>query len=205
VWLAVAAWAAATGQAEAVLVEVVGNGRATGGLVLVAGDLETPAVAALDADLTSLVLTVGFLGGKDPTQPSGPLFADVTMWQQSAGLINAASVVTGDGTLSGTGDASASEPRVGSGSALDPASVAGMLGTIEGVIGTSATGTIDGTVGSTGSGSLEGTIGPTATVTLQGTVTDPSSVPIPPSAGLFAAGAAAWAGWRRWMRRAGRG
>jgi hypothetical protein len=186
-------------------VEVVGNSQASGGLILVAGNLETPTVTASDASFRPSALTGGLLVGTGPTQPYGPLFANVTMWQQSAGLIDGASGVTGDGPFSGTGAASATESPSGAGAALDPASGVGLLGAIEGMIGTPSTGTVDGTTGSTGSGSLEGTIGPSATVTLQGTVTDPSPVPLPPSAGLFAAGAAAWVGWRRWVRRAGTG
>jgi hypothetical protein len=190
--LALAVWSAATGRADAVLVEVVGADQATGALVLVSGDLETLTVTAPDASLRLPALTSGVSGRTDLTQPYGPLFANVTMWQQSAGLIDVTSGLTGDAPSSGTAAASGSDSSSGSGASINAASGTGMPGTIEG--------TLTGTIGTIATGTLNGTIGPTATVTLQGTVTDPSPVPLPPSAGLFAAGAAAWAGWWRWMR-----
>jgi hypothetical protein len=198
-----------TGRADALLVDVVGADQATGSLVMVAGELETPNVTAPDSGNTSMALASRLSLRTDSSQPYGPLFADVTTWQPSAGPIDVTSGVTGDGTLSGSGTVSgidsSSAGGASSGAWRNAANGMGMQGTIEGVTGTPVTGTIDGTIGSSGSGTIEGTIGPIATATLQGTVTDPSPVPLPPSAGLFAAGAAAWAGWRRWMRRAGGG
>jgi hypothetical protein len=188
VWLVLAVWVAAPGRADAVLVEVAGQDPATGGLVLVAGDLEAPTVAAPDSSLRPAVLTIILSGRTDPAQPYGPLFADLTLWQQSAGLMGAASGVTDDAAVSVTGDAAVSESSAGAGGAANAAGGMGMSGTLQGVIGTPSSGTIEGTIGST------------ATVTLQGIVEDPSPVPLPPGAGLFAVGAAAWAGWRRWMR-----
>jgi hypothetical protein len=206
--LLLAAWLVPAGRAEAVLVDVVGTDQATGALVTVAGDLETPSVTSPSSGLGSTMLALSLSVVTDPIHQYGPLFANVTVWQPSTGSIDVPSSAASNGTLSGTGTDVGSESASGSGAssglASRAANGAGAQGTIDGVIGTPSTGTIDGTTGSTGSGSLEGTIGPIATVTIQGTVTGASPIPLPASAALFAAGAAAWAGWARWMRRAGR-